>query len=332
MRIGVIGVGRIGYFHLKVLKAHPGVSGLALTDADSARASKVGAEIGADVAPTVKALIDSVDAVVIASPTDTHADLLHMVIDAGKPCFCEKPVALDLEATRSVANHARDAGAIVQIGFQRRFDRGYGAARERVSSGALGNVYAIRIAAHDSTLPHESYIPGSGGIFRDMFIHDFDIVRWVIGQDITEVFVRGAVLADPMFARNNDVDTVAATLRFSDGALGVMTGTRHDPLGQDVRLEVFGSRDSVVAGWDDRTPMRSMEPGGAPLSDTPYKNFLDRFEPAYVAELNAFVDVAHGRVENPCGVEDAERALCVAVACDVSLKENRPVSPSEIQS
>jgi myo-inositol 2-dehydrogenase/D-chiro-inositol 1-dehydrogenase len=152
----------------------------------------------------------------------------------------------------------------------------------------------------------------------------------VLGQDVVEVFAKGAVLADPMFGRHDDVDTTAATLAFADGALGVMTGTRHDPLGCDVRLEIFGSGDSVVVGWDDRTPLRSIEPGMPPAPDRPYSLFLDRFDGAYRRELAAFVEVARRRAASPCTVEDAEIALRVALACDRSRREGRPVRVEEV--
>jgi myo-inositol 2-dehydrogenase/D-chiro-inositol 1-dehydrogenase len=329
MRIGVIGLGRIGQFHARVLKKHPEVSALVVSDTDGERVDQLAKELGA-VGADIDSLLGQVDAVVITSPTNTHAEMIHRTIDAGKPTFCEKPVALDLESTRAVVRKVRETAATVQIGFQRRFDVGYRAARDAVRDGTLGKVYTVRFASHDPYPPHESYLPGSGGIFRDMHIHDFDVVPWVIGQDITEVYVKGAVLVDPMFSRNNDFDTVAGTFEFSDGALGVLTGARHDPPGHDVRLEVFGSRDSVVAGWDDRTPMRSLEPGVPRSTAKPYEIFLDRFAPAYAAELNTFVDVAQGKMENPCSVEDAEKALCVAVACNISQKENRPVRISEV--
>ncbi|HJU87483.1 MAG TPA: Gfo/Idh/MocA family oxidoreductase, partial [Gemmatimonadota bacterium] len=240
MRVGVIGLGRIGLYHARILRAHPEVDSLAVVDVDPERMRAAAEELQAEPAASVDELLDRADAIVIATSTDTHAELIHAGVDARLPVFCEKPIALDLPSTTAVVEHVRAAGAVVQIGFQRRFDAGYRAARRLVSTGALGRVYVVRSAGHDPYPPHESYLPGSGGMFRDMHIHDFDIVRWVLGQDIVEVYAEGAVLADPMFARHDDVDTVAATLTFADGSLGVMTGARHDPLGCDVRLEIFG--------------------------------------------------------------------------------------------
>ena len=332
MRVGVIGLGRIGLYHARILDDHPDVERLVVSDVDPERTRAVSQELDADPAAGVDELLGRVDAVLIATSTDTHAGLIRAGVDAGLPVFCEKPVALDLRSTRDVVAGVRAAGATVQIGFQRRFDAGYRAARKAVASGDLGRVYVVRMGSHDPYPPHESYLPGSGGIFRDMHIHDFDVVRWVLGQDIVEVYADGAVLADPMFGRHGDVDTVAATLVFEGGSLGVLTGTRHDPAGHDVRLEIFGSGDSVSVGWDARTPLRSLEAGMPPAPENPYTLFLDRFDAAYRRELAAFVELAKNGGPSPCTVEDAEIALRVAVACDVSRREHRPVRVSEVDA
>ncbi len=150
---------------------------------------------------------------------------------------------------------------MVQMGFQRRFDLGYRRARELVESGALGRIYVVRMSGHDPHPPHDDYIPGSGGIFRDLHIHDFDIVRYVTGQDVVEVYADGSDAGFEAFARHGDVAAAVATLRFSGGTLGILSGTRHDPLGYDIRMELFGAGDSVAVGWNDRTPLRSIEPG-----------------------------------------------------------------------
>ena len=330
MRVGVIGLGRIGLYHARILRAHPDVDSMTVIDVDTERTRKAAEELDAEPAASVEGLLSGVDAALIATSTDTHAALIHAGVDAGIPVFCEKPVALDLPSTMEVVAHVREAGAVVQIGFQRRFDAGYRAARQAVAAGDLGRVYVVRIGSHDPYPPHESYLPGSGGIFRDMHIHDFDIARWVLDQDVVEVYAEGAVLADPMFGRHGDVDTVAATLRFESGSLGVMTGARHDPLGCDVRLEIFGSGDSVSVGWDARTPLHSLEPDMPPAPANPYSLFLDRFDAAYRSELAAFVKLARSGGPSPCTVEDAEVALRVALACDQSLREHRAVGGSQV--
>jgi myo-inositol 2-dehydrogenase/D-chiro-inositol 1-dehydrogenase len=271
-----------------------------------------------------------VDGVVIATPTSTHAALLERAMRAGVPTFCEKPVTLDLAAAARLTALERDLGVVVQVGFQRRFDTGYRAARELVRSGALGTVYSVRIAGHDPAPPAESYVPGSGGIFRDLLIHDFDVVPWVLGAPVDEVFMQGAVRADAMFARHDDVDTVTGTLRFADGVLGVLTGGRHDPLGYDIRLELFGRRDSVAVGWNARTPLRSLEPDAPARRRKGWSGFLDRFDAAYRAELAHFVQVVAGLAPSACTIADTEHALLVALACERSRREHRPVTIAEL--
>jgi myo-inositol 2-dehydrogenase / D-chiro-inositol 1-dehydrogenase len=330
LRIGVIGVGRIGAFHAEVLSRHSGVREVTLLDADTDRAASVAEQCGGRCADSLEALLDSVDAVVISAPTAEHAWLIHAVADRGHPAFCEKPIALDLESTREVVDHVKRAGTVVQMGFQRRFDEGYRRAHDLVADGSAGRLYLVRMAGHDPHPPHEGYVPTSGGIFRDLHIHDFDIARWVTGQEVTEVYADGAVLGFDFFDKYDDVDTAVATLRFSGGTFGILSGTRHDPVGYDVRMELFGSRDSVAVGLDARTPLRSLEKTGGPAPSDPYASFLDRFAAAYRAELTTFVDVAAGRASNPCPPEDALEAMRVAVACDLSRREHRPVQLKEV--
>src|SRR5262245_18613833 len=332
LHVGLIGVGRIGAFHGLTLRGLEGVSSLTLADADPARARAVAAELGADSVDTPKELVDAgVDALVIATATAGHAPLLQLAASAGLPAFCEKPVALDLATLDDVIEAVARAGILVQIGFQRRFDAGYRAARDAVSTGALGNLLAVRAATHDPSPPTEEYIATSGGIFRDLHIHDFDAVRFVIGEEIVDVYADGAVRQTPWFAQHGDVDTAVAIMRLSGGALGILSGTRHDPLGYDVRLEIFGSTDSIAVGMTPRSPLRSVEPG----ADRPhggYTNFLERFGPAYRAELAAFVDSVRAGDESACSLDEARAALLVALAADRSRAERRPVSTEEVAS
>jgi myo-inositol 2-dehydrogenase/D-chiro-inositol 1-dehydrogenase len=333
LHVGLVGVGRIGVFHGRTLRALEGVGSLTVTDADPARAREVAAELGAETAETPDALVDAgVDALVIATATAGHAALLRLAAAAGLPAFCEKPVALDLATLDVALDEVSRAGILVQIGFQRRFDAGYRAARDAVATGGLGNLLAVRTATHDSVPPTERYIASSGGIFRDLQIHDFDAVRFVTGEEIVEVYADGAVRETPWFAQHGDVDTAVAVVRLSGGALGILSGSRHDPLGYDVRLEVLGSADSIVVGADAQSPLRSVEPGADRPARAPYANFLERFEPAYRAELAAFVDTVREGGESACTLEEARAALRVAVAADRSRAERRPVSIEEVTS
>ena len=333
LHVGVIGVGRIGAFHVRTLRALAGVSSVTLTDANSLQAMRVASESGADVAETPEALVEArVDALVIATATPGHAPMLRLAAEADLPAFCEKPVALDLATLDDLVADVERAGILVQIGFQRRFDAGYSAARAAVADGALGNLLVVRAATHDPAPPAEAYVATAGGIFRDLHIHDFDAVRWVSGEEIVEVYADGAVRETPWFERHGDVDTAVAAFRLGGGALGILSGTRHDALGYDVRLEVFGSADSIAVGIDSRSPIRSVEPGAAPPREAGYRNFLERFEAAYQAELAAFVDAVRNGGESPCSLDEARAALRVASAADRSRAERRPISIEEVTS
>ena len=330
MRVGVIGVGRMGQTHAVTLRSIDDVDSVVLTDVDADRAEQVAADAGAGTVATTEDLLGSVDAVVIAAASSAHADLIHACADAGLPTFCEKPITVDLASTAEVVEHVRRAGIQLQMGFQRRFDPGFTGARDLVADGTIGTLYVVRMAGHDPAPPHEDYIPASGGIFRDFSVHDFDALRFVTGQETVEVYADGAVLNFPQFARYGDVDTGVVALRLSGGSFGILSVTRHDPLGYDIRMELLGSGDSVVVGWDDRLPLRSIESGGRPAPADAHANFQQRFADAYRAEMHAFVDVAAGRRPSPCTAEDALEAMRVAVACDRSREEHRPVRLEEV--
>jgi myo-inositol 2-dehydrogenase / D-chiro-inositol 1-dehydrogenase len=330
MRFGVIGIGRMGVVHARTLADHHGVEEVVLYDAQRDLAQRVGDDLGLPVAASNEELFARVDAVVIAAATSAHADLIHAAADSGLPAFCEKPISLDFKSTIAVMQHVEDAGIPFQMGFQRRFDAGYRSARDLVSSGSLGNLYVVRMAGHDPAPPPETYIAASGGIFVDFSVHDFDALRFVTGQEVDEVYADGSVVEFPVFAAYDDVDTAVATLRLSSGALGILSVTRHNPLGYDVRMELLGSGDSVSVGWDDRMPLRSVEPDGAQRPSDPYANFQDRFVAAYGAEMAAFIEVAQGRRSSPCTARDALEALRIALACQRSRDEHRPVRVEEI--
>jgi myo-inositol 2-dehydrogenase/D-chiro-inositol 1-dehydrogenase len=329
LRVGVVGVGRIGTLHAETLSGLDGVS-LFVADADQARAAVVAAGFGASAAAGPEHLVeDGIDALVIATSTQGHVPLLRLAASAGVPAFCEKPVALELGVLAEISDKVAAAGIMVQVGFQRRFDLGYRAARDAVVSGELGNLLLVRAATHDPAPPAEAYIATSGGIFRDLSIHDFDAIRYVTGEEIVEVYADGAVRETEWFARHDDVDAAVAVLRLSGGALGIVSGARHDPLGYDVRLELFGAAESIVVGVDSRSPMKSVEPG-APQPGLGYQNFVDRFERAYREELAVFVETVRSGGQSPCSLEDAWGALAVALAADLSRREHRAVRIEEV--
>jgi myo-inositol 2-dehydrogenase / D-chiro-inositol 1-dehydrogenase len=330
VKIGLLGAGRIGRFHAGTLAAHPDVDALIIGDVDVGRAAEVAEEVGGEHAAVEAVIGAGLDAVVIAAATTEHAALIGAGLDADLPVFCEKPIALNREETEAVVDRVESSGAILQMGFQRRFDAGYREAKRLIQDGTVGTLYSVRLATHDPAPPHEGYIPQSGGIFRDLFIHDMDILRWLTETEIEEVYARGSVREFDVFGKYDDVDTAAALITLTDGVVAVLTGGRQDPWGYDVRTEIFGSGDSVSVGLDARTPLRSVEPNATSWEGQPYPDFLVRFEDAYRAELGHFLDVARGRAENLCTARDALEALRLAVAADLSMREGRPVRLGEV--
>ncbi|MDI5964721.1 Gfo/Idh/MocA family protein [Streptantibioticus silvisoli] len=325
MRIGLIGTGRIGAFHAETLAGLPAVTGVVVHDADERSARAVADRIGATRAADLDGLLGSgVDGVVIAAPTFAHAELILAAARAGLPVFCEKPVAGTLQETDAVLAALDGTGVPLHIGFQRRFDAGYLAVREAVADGRLGWTHTLRACTSDPAPPHAGYIPGSGGIFRDCSVHDYDIVRWVTGREVVEVYATGANRGEEFFAAAGDVDTGVTLLTLDDGTLATCTATRYNGAGYDVRLEVCGSRGTLVAGLTDHSPLTSAE-GAAWPAGTPHPGFMERFLDAYRAELSAFTEVVAGTRPSPCTGRDARAALAVADAATRSRAEGRPV-------
>jgi myo-inositol 2-dehydrogenase/D-chiro-inositol 1-dehydrogenase len=325
VKIAVIGAGRIGAVHAANLVAGGEVDEVRVFDPDPVAA----AVPGAVVASGLEQALDGADAAVIATPTADHPDHIRAVAAVGLPIFCEKPISLDLATSQAVVEAVRAAGVELQVGFQRRFEPGFVEMRRLVATGSLGEVYLVRAASHDHHPPHESYLTKSGSIFRDMHIHDFDALPWLVGQRVVRVHAQGAVLIDEMYARHGDVDTCAMVLTFEHGPLGVITGARADALGYDHRTEVFGSADSVCAGLGPHMPMRSADPG-VPQPVDPYPSFPVRFADAYRAEMDAFVELVAGRAPNRCPGASSVDALRLAVAAERSLASGRPVDVADV--
>ncbi len=331
MRIGLVGVGRIGAFHAATLKNLPTVEQVVVADADAGRAELVAKDLGLEFAPDVDQLLRSdLDGFVIAAATSAHADLIAAGVAAGIPTFCEKPLATDLADTQRVVALVEASDVPVHIGFQRRFDLGYRAAREQVLAGELGFIHHIRANTNDAFPPPAGYIPTSGGFFRDCTVHDFDIIRFVTGREVVSVFATGANRGEAFFGEYGDVDAAAALLTLDDSTFVSVSGTRYNAAGHDVRMEVLGSLGSVAIGLDEHTALKSVEPGVTFPTGPSHATFMDRFRPAYVAELTAFTEVVAGTREVPCTVRDALQAFRIADACELSRHENRVVALEEI--
>ena len=335
MRIVVVGAGRMGVIRAEDLAADGRVDDIVVTNRNPARADELAARVGGRTAPWGE--WPDADGYAITTATDSHADLIAQFVPRGKPLLIEKPLAMTLEETDALI--AMSGDVTMQIGFQRRFDMGIRRIKEAIDSGRLGVLYTMTLVAHDKTPGSADYIAGSGGTFRDMLVHDLDLARWLSDAEIATVYATGTVRNHPDYAAAGDHDVVAVHLTMANDVPVLISGTRHDPAGHDIRMEAFGSLDSISAGLDHRAPIRVAEAGVEPeyletyftrAEADPYAGFMDRFRAAFTAETSAFVDVVRGERDNPCPPEASRAALAAAIACEVSAREGRVVAMSEI--
>ncbi|MFD8380022.1 Gfo/Idh/MocA family oxidoreductase [Streptomyces sp. NPDC059679] len=333
MRIGIMGLGRIGAFHAETLAGLDVVDSLVVTDPVAAATATAAERFGATAVDSPEAVFAAgVDGVVIAAATDAHPELILAAVKAGVPVFCEKPVARGVTESLEVLRAVADGGVEVHIGYNRRFDAGCVAARAAVVGGELGPLHTVRSTTLDPAPPPAAYVATSGGIFRDCAVHDFDIVRWVTGREVTEVYATGGNRGADYIRAAGDVDTASALLTLDDGTIAVISNSRHNARGYDVRLELHGMKDSIAVGLEDRLPLRSVEPGATFPAGTPHDFFMDRFADAYRAELTAFTEVVAGTRRSPCTVADAIEASWIAETCTLSLRERRPVRLEEVRT
>jgi len=330
--LGVIGLGRIGAFHTETLTNLDSVDRLLVTDERADVAGAVAAKFGAEPIESVAQLLNSdIDGVVIAAATPAHAELTLAAVERGIPTFCEKPIASTAAESARVAERIIASGVPVQVGYQRRFDAAFAAAKNAVDQGQLGALHTVRSTTMDPAPPPMEYLAGSGGIFRDCAVHDFDTLRWITGQRVVEVYATGSVQGDPRFEDIDDVDTAVVVVTFEHGTLGVVSAARYNGRGYDCRLEVHGFNDTVVAGWDSGAPVRNADPHTT-FPDGPAHNFfMDRFTDAFRAELASFVDVTKGATTPACTVTDAVEVAWIAEAAAESLRRQAPVRMAEIR-
>ncbi len=239
------------------------------------------------------------DGVVVAAATDAHPALIVAAVEAGVPVFCEKPVARTMTEGVEVLKAVAGRDVPVQIGFNRRFDAGFVAAREAVRAGELGKLHTVRSTTLDPAPPPAAYIAASGGIFRDCSVHDFDVIRWVTGREVSEVYAVGGNRGADFIREAGDADTTGAVLTLDDGTIAVVSNSRHNARGYDVRMEIHGFADSIAVGLEDKLPLRSVEPGTAFPAGVPHDFFMDRFAAAYRTELTAFTEVVAGARPSP---------------------------------
>ena len=330
LRFGLLGAGRIGKVHAKAIFADAGAVLVAVADAMAPAAETIATQYDCEVR-SIDAILTAadIDAVVICTPTDTHADLIEAFAKAGKAIFCEKPIDLSIARVKACLAVVRQTKAVLMVGFNRRFDPHFAAVKAEILKGTVGSVEMVTITSRDPGAPGIEYIKRSGGIFRDMTIHDFDMARFLLGEEVTEVSAMAAVLIDPAIGVAGDSDSVQVMLKTASGKMALISNSRRATYGYDQRIEVHGALGSVSA--ENQRPV-SIEVAAAtgytrpPLHDF----FMTRYTEAYAAEIAAFVAcVAHGGTASPSG-EDGLSALALAEAALMSVAEGRTVALSEI--
>lgn len=330
--LGVIGAGRIGKLHVQNALTMSGVKVKAVSDIylDSVQDWAMNLGIPVITEDYHQILSDpEIDAVLICSSTNTHTQLIEEAAAANKHVFCEKPISFDIQNTSRAVEAAVRAKVNLQIGFNRRFDRNFKRIRAAVAQGEIGNPHIIKITSRDPEPPSADYVKVSGGLFMDMAIHDFDLARFLIGSNIEEVYVQGAVLVDSMFEQLGDIDTAVTLLKFDNGAIGVIDNSRKAVYGYDQRVEVFGSEGCIAVDNEYHNSAQIMTRNHV-YRDSPKYFFLERYNEAYLDELRAFVDCV--RDGKPVAVEgnDGFQAELVAHAARLSWLEQRPIRVAEV--
>ncbi len=333
LNIGIVGAGRIGNVHAKSITYFiPQARVVKVTDVVEESAKRLAETYGIPSYSTnYMDIIDdpTIDAVLVCSPTPTHADIAIAAMKAGKHVFCEKPVDLTIEKIQKTAQVARETGVKLQIGFNRRFDHNHGRVQQLAKSGKLGNIEIVKITSRDPEPPSPEYAASSGGLYIDMMIHDFDMAMFLAGCDVTEVYAMGTSLVDPRIGQAGDVDTAIVTLTFENGALGVIDNSRRAAYGYDQRVEVFGSL-GMAAGENDGDSTVRLSTAAGVESDKPKFFFLERYMDSFVEEMRQFIAAITENKDVPVGIHAGLMSVVLAKAAKKSLDEHRPVKISEM--
>lgn len=325
--IGVIGVGRIGKLHIEnITKFIPNVKIKAISD-PFADMTEIAAQYGITEVYREHAPIladKDIDAVIVATSTDTHAAISIEAAQASKHIFCEKPVDPNPERIKEVIDAVKKAGVKFQVGFNRRFDHNFRRVRDIVKSGNIGDPHIVRVTSRDPAPPPVSYVKVSGGLFCDMMIHDFDMVRYLSGSEVVEVYANGAVLVNPEIGEAGDVDTAIVTLKFANGAIGVIDNSRQAVYGYDQRVEVFGSKGQAVA-YNDKPTTVEVSTKESVTTDMIPHFFLDRYTGAFIDQFKAFFEALTNDTDVPVDEMDGLRSVEIALAATESWKSGKPV-------
>ena len=333
--LGIIGAGRIGKVHAQSIMNHI-TSARLKTIADPFMNEETEASLRAlgvsDCTKDYKKILNDpeIDAVLICSSTNTHADISLEAIAAGKHVFCEKPVSQDIAKIREVMEKLKGTKLKYQVGFNRRFDHNFEAVRTAVANGDVGDVHIVRITSRDPAPPPPEYATVSGGMFLDMTIHDFDMVRYLTASDVVEVFANGAVLVDPLIGKAGDIDTAIISLKMANGALAVIDNSRKAVYGYDQRAEVFGSKGQASVSNDTNSSLILSSETGI-HAEKPLYFFLERYMASFTKEVRMFVQAIEQDCPVPVDINDGLQPVLIAAAALRSLKEHRPVLLSEIK-
>ena len=327
MDVAIFGAGRIGKIHAGNIVRQPGVRLKAVVDPDAAAAQALASQYGASVGSVEGVFSDaSIRVVAIASSTDTHADFILRSAAAGKAIFCEKPVDLSLGRARECAAAVKRSGVRCMIGFQRRFDPTFAAAKARLDAGEIGTPEQLVVTSRDPGAPPLEYLKRSGGIFKDMLIHDFDVFRWILGDEAETVYATGSVMTDPDVAKADDVDVTAVAIRTKSGKLALINTNRRAAYGYDQRFEVLGSKGMLQAGNHRPTEVVAWDEHGV-SADKPEHFFLERYRVAYASEMAHFFEALASGEPMRTTIDDGVRALELAEAATTSWREKRIVAP-----
>lgn len=332
LTVAVIGAGRIGRLHAEniIKSSNMKLKMIADLNIDHLKGTVLEENISVISNNPDSVFEDAgIEAVLICSPTHTHVPFIKKAAHAGKHIFCEKPISFNIEETKEIKKMIEKTGVTFQAGFNRRFDKHFRKLAELIEHGEIGEPHLFRISSRDPEIPPEHYIKGSGGMFMDMSIHDFDMIRFLCGSKVEDVTVKAANLIDPVFAKYDDVDTAVMTVTFSNGAIGVIDNSRQAVYGYDQRIEVFGSEGAVEAGNDTETTVKLSKRGHV-YTECPKNFFLERYKEAYVEELHAFAEAVLAGKPVVCSVEDGYQAELMARAALMSHKEHRTVRLNEI--
>ncbi len=336
LTLGIIGTGRIGRLHTENIVYNvpgatiKGVADVMMNDDTKGWAKGLGIEVA--VKDYKELLADKeIDAVLVCSSTDTHAQITIEAAEAGKHIFCEKPVDLSVEKVIAALDAVKKAGVKLQIGFNRRFDHNFKKVKDTVVGGQVGDVNIVKVTSRDPAPPPIEYVKVSGGMFLDMTIHDFDMVRYLTGSEVEEVYVSGAVLVDPAIGEAGDVDTAIVNLKFKNGALGVIDNSRKAAYGYDQRVEVFGSKGCIKAENDLPNTTSLMTEEGV-QAEKPLYFFLERYMKSFESEMKEFCAAVLEDKETPVVGMDGLRPILIGLAAKKSITENRPVKLSEIEA